>query len=55
MTSQNQPSTPPRPLEGLRVLEVGQLMADPFTGSLLAYFGAAVIKSEPPDESHWPS
>jgi len=37
-----------RPLEGVRVLEVGQLIAGPFTGSVLAYFGAEVIKVEPP-------
>jgi crotonobetainyl-CoA:carnitine CoA-transferase CaiB-like acyl-CoA transferase len=38
-----------RPLAGLRVLELGQLLAGPFTGSLLAYFGAEVIKVEPPE------
>lgn len=38
----------PRPLEGVRVLELGQLIAGPFTGSMLAYFGAEVIKVEPP-------
>ncbi len=37
-----------RPLEGIRVLELGQLIAGPFTGSVLAYFGAEVIKVEPP-------
>jgi len=37
-----------RPLEGIRVLELGQLIAGPFTGSMLAYFGAEVIKVEPP-------
>lgn len=37
-----------RPLEGIRVIEVGQLLAGPFTGTLLAYFGAEVIKIEPP-------
>ena len=37
-----------KPLEGLRVLELGQLLAGPFTGSLLAYFGAEVIKIEAP-------
>ena len=36
------------PLEGLRVVEVGQLIAGPFTGTILAYFGAEVIKVEPP-------
>ena len=37
-----------RPLEGVRVLEMGQLIAGPFTGTVLAYFGAEVIKIEPP-------
>ena len=38
----------PRPLDGIRVLEVGQLLAGPFAGSILAYYGAEVIKVEPP-------
>ena len=37
-----------RPLEGIRVNEMGQLLAGPFTGTILAYFGAEVIKVEPP-------
>lgn len=37
-----------KPLQGLRVLELGQLLAGPFTGSLLGYFGAEVIKIEAP-------
>jgi crotonobetainyl-CoA:carnitine CoA-transferase CaiB-like acyl-CoA transferase len=37
-----------RPLEGIRVIEMGQLLAGPFTGSMLAYFGAEVIKIESP-------
>ncbi|MDX1606251.1 MAG: CaiB/BaiF CoA-transferase family protein [Candidatus Competibacterales bacterium] len=45
--SENPPSA--RPLEGVRVLELGQLLAGPFAGTLLAYFGAEVIKIEPPD------
>jgi crotonobetainyl-CoA:carnitine CoA-transferase CaiB-like acyl-CoA transferase len=36
------------PLEGVRVIEVGQLLAGPFAGAMLAYFGAEVIKVEPP-------
>lgn len=37
-----------RPLSGIRVIELGQLLAGPFAGSMLAYFGAEVIKVEPP-------
>lgn len=37
-----------RPLDGLRVLELGQLLAGPFAGTMLGYFGADVIKVEPP-------
>ena len=36
------------PLEGYRVIELGQLLAGPFTGCLLGYFGAEIIKIEPP-------
>jgi len=36
------------PLEGLRVLEMGQLIAGPFASKLLGEFGADVIKIEPP-------
>ena len=35
-------------LSGIRVLEVGQLLAGPFAGTILGYFGAEVIKIEPP-------
>lgn len=41
-------STPLQPLTGIRVIELGQLLAGPFAGTLLAYFGAEVIKVEPP-------
>ena len=37
-----------RPLAGLRVVEMGQLLAGPFAGTILGYFGAEVIKVEPP-------
>lgn len=41
---------PPRqgPLTDLRVIEMGQLLAGPFCGQLLADFGAEVIKCEAP-------
>lgn len=39
-----------KPLRGIRVIEVGQLLAGPFAGTLLAYFGADVIKVEPPGD-----
>jgi len=37
------------PLAGYRVIELGQLLAGPFAGCLLGYFGAEVIKIEPPN------
>ena len=37
-----------RPLDGIRVVELGQLIAGPFAGSILAYYGAEVVKVEPP-------
>jgi formyl-CoA transferase len=37
------------PLAGLKVLELGQLIAGPFAGKTLADFGAEVIKVEPPE------
>ncbi|WOB08292.1 CoA transferase [Piscinibacter gummiphilus] len=36
------------PLSGLKVLEMGQLIAGPFAAKTLADFGAEVIKIEPP-------
>lgn len=35
-------------LKGLRVVELGQLLAGPFCGQLLGDMGAEVIKVEPP-------
>ena len=36
------------PLKGIRVVEVGQLIAGPWAGAILGHFGAEVIKVEPP-------
>jgi formyl-CoA transferase len=38
----------PGPLAGVRVLELGTMLAGPFTARLLGEFGAEVIKVEPP-------
>jgi formyl-CoA transferase len=40
----------PKPLSGIRVLEMGQLIAGPFAGKMLGEFGAEVIKIEPPGQ-----
>lgn len=37
------------PLAGYRIIELGQLLAGPFAGCMLGYFGAEVIKIEPPE------
>lgn len=37
------------PLSGCRVIELGQLLAGPFAGCMLGYFGAEVIKIETPN------
>jgi formyl-CoA transferase len=38
------------PLSGVRVIELGQLLAGPFTGRLLGDLGAEIIKVEPPGQ-----
>ncbi|KGM39633.1 CoA-transferase [Aquabacterium sp. NJ1] len=47
-TTSNTATIPPQALEGLKVIELGQLIAGPFAGKTLADFGADVIKIEPP-------
>ena len=39
-----------RPLAGLKVLELGALIAGPFCTKILAEFGAEVVKIEPPGQ-----
>ncbi len=41
-------NSPPQALSGLKVVELGQLIAGPFAAKTLADFGAEVIKIEPP-------
>lgn len=41
---------PAMPLQGVRVLELGSLIAGPYAAALFAQFGAEVIKIEPPRE-----
>ena len=44
----NMPQLTPGALQGLRVVEMGQLIAGPFAAKTLGDFGADVIKIEPP-------
>jgi len=49
MSTQSEEVAPaPGPLAGLRVLELGQLIAGPFATRMFAEFGADVVKVEPP-------
>ena len=48
MNAQTSSIVPPQALAGIKVIELGQLIAGPFAGKTLADFGAEVIKVEPP-------
>jgi succinyl-CoA---D-citramalate CoA-transferase len=48
MNVSTQTAFPPGALNGVRVIEMGQLIAGPFAGKMLGEFGAEVIKIEPP-------
>jgi len=48
MSNPNQHAPSSQPLAGLRVLEIGSIVAGPYCGRLLADFGAEVIKLEAP-------
>ena len=48
MNVSTQMAFPPGALNGVRVIEMGQLIAGPFAGKMLGEFGAEVIKIEPP-------
>ena len=48
MSSSENAITNKGPLAGIKVLELGQAIAGPFAAAFLAWFGAEVIKVEPP-------
>src|SRR5690606_37760752 len=48
LTMQDNTSAAEMALSGVKVLELGSLIAGPYASALLAQFGAEVIKIEPP-------
>ncbi|MFX1766626.1 CaiB/BaiF CoA-transferase family protein [Paraburkholderia sp. A1RI-2L] len=48
MSAQSSLPLSPAALKGVRVIEMGQLIAGPFAGKTLGEFGAEVVKIEPP-------
>src|SRR3546814_19581745 len=45
---ESKPTSDVMPLAGVKVLELGSLVAGPYASALTAQFGAEVIKIEPP-------
>jgi crotonobetainyl-CoA:carnitine CoA-transferase CaiB-like acyl-CoA transferase len=48
MSTDEKLNASPGPLAGVKILELGQAIAGPFAAAFLAWFGAEVIKAEPP-------
>jgi succinyl-CoA---D-citramalate CoA-transferase len=48
MSTDEKLTASPGPLAGVKILELGQAIAGPFAAAFLAWFGAEVIKAEPP-------
>jgi len=49
MSTEEKLNASPGPLAGVKILELGQAIAGPFAAAFLAWFGAEVIKAEPPE------
>ena len=50
MTASQKSKPQTGPLEGIRVIELGHMIAGPYSGQVFADFGADVIKVEPPEK-----
>lgn len=50
MAANQKSETKTGPLEGIRVIELGHMIAGPYSGQVFADFGADVIKVEPPEK-----
>ncbi len=47
------PQSGPGPLAGIRILDLGAILAGPYAGTLLAELGADVVKVEVPEGDSW--